>query len=207
MGCGVLPAGGWLRGRWEHIWAGMRTVPELCCWARLLQEAVDQSPAVRTSCSQQPCTFLAAGAGGVRSLAAPSVNPIQILRRRWGWEDLRQRVTLSRGGGLRRGRQLRLSHTGRSSPGWDGACGGPGMCKDEGGGKGGRGAFCWAPPAAALCQLLALELLGWSHAWGPCQHPLAAGAPRSPGGLSQPPLLPLYHPVGWGGRDHGLTHA
>lgn len=76
----------------------------------------------------------------------------------------------------------------------------------------GRGAFCCAPPAAALCQFLALELLGWSHAWGPCQNPLAAGAPQSPGGMSQTPLLPLYHPVGWGvfllaGRDHGLTHA
>lgn len=64
---------------------------------------------------------------------------------------MRQRVTLSRGGGLRRGRQLRLSHTGRSSPGWDGACGSPRMCReDEGGGKGERSILLCSPCSSTL---------------------------------------------------------
>ena len=60
-------------------------------------------------------------AGGVRFLPGTADKTfLNVAPGVAGWEGLRQRGTLSRGGGLRRGEQRRLSHAGRSSQGWDG---------------------------------------------------------------------------------------
>lgn len=51
-----------------HVWAGMRTVPELCCWARL-----PQAPGFEASCTSP-------------LLSGPVLLPAALhLPRRWGW--------------------------------------------------------------------------------------------------------------------------
>lgn len=80
---------------------------------------------------------------------------------------MRQRVTLSRAGGLRRGKQQWLSHVGRSPPGWETPHASPVRAKRmrmEGKGEGSL--LRSSPDPPALCQLLApaQEVPGWSRA-------------------------------------------
>lgn len=132
----------------------------------------------------------ALGLGGTGSSCHLPQNPSKSGAGVEGGRILRQRVTLSRGGGFRQGKQLQLNHKVRSSPGWDGAHDRPGICRegeDEEAGSGASGCTSCATDPGHFPALGLHQAPGRSCPLGPDQFPtslsLAEPCPTSPSAL------------------------